>query len=69
MLVGQLGQRRFMGCAYFFRVSGSIGWITLSMIGCRRDEDCLLWDEDLHDVIPGCFMGGFDPSARSWAWF
>ena len=45
----------------FFRVSGSVGWTTLSMIDCRHDEDCLLWDEDLHDVTFGCFLGGLIP--------
>ena len=28
------------------------------MIGCRRDGDYLPWDEEYHDVIFGCFVGG-----------
>ena len=41
-----------------FRVSGNIGWITLAMIGFWRDDDCLVWDGDYHDVIFGCFVWG-----------
>ena len=58
MLVGQVGQCGFMGWAYFSRVGGNIGWITLSMIGFWRDEDCLLWDRDYHDVIFVFLWGG-----------
>ena len=58
MLVGQVGSVDSWAGRIFFRVGGNIGWITFSMIGFWRDEDCLLSDGDYDDVIFGCFVGG-----------